>query len=109
MTLDGASIVWADLDVDADDLTGASKEVQHRGEEHQPPAVRDSSLDDDVGLDAPDDLLERKDVLRELDDWNSRAIEIVSVPVAPGLPHEGRAELAQLGVVALRLNVFCTL
>ena len=67
MRLDRRAIVRPDLDVDADRAAMAHRREQ-AGVEHQRTAMRHAGLDDHIGAQPPDDLLNADHVFGELDD-----------------------------------------
>ncbi len=70
-----------------DHLTGFSRiavveQRQHRRAENQRAAVGDAGLDDEVGLDLPDEFLGGDDILRVLDDRTTEPREIIRILIA---------------------------
>ncbi len=82
MRLDGAAIVRADLDVDADHAAAAHG-LEEAGVEDERSAVGDARLDDDVGLHPVDHLLDAQHVLGKLDDGAAHPAERVDVLGVP--------------------------
>src|SRR4051812_34202098 len=80
--LDRRAVVGPDLDVDSEHLTIAPEQGEHRCGEHERATVRNAGLDHEVRPDTPDDLLERYEILRVLDDRTSEPGEVVRVPIA---------------------------
>ena len=72
MALDRQPVVLPDLDVDADD-PAPPEQLEDRRVQDERPAVGDAALDDDLGPDPPDQLLDDDDVLGQLDDRDARA------------------------------------
>ena len=66
-------------------------QLEHRRREDQRAAVRDAGLDDQLGLQRPDQLLHRDDVLRVLDDRPAEPGEVVRVLGGDRRRHEPRA------------------
>src|SRR4051794_20251986 len=81
MALDRVPVVLTNVDVDANDLGIAAEQFEHRGVEQDASSARNSSLDYEVWFDTPDDLLEREDVLRKLNDRCAQPPKVVGVPV----------------------------
>ena len=93
-------VVLADFDVDADHEAIAAEQLEDRRRERQRAAVGDAGLDDDLRLDSPDQLLDRDDVLRVLDDRQAEPVEVVRVAVLVELSRRGSLSHADdVGVV----------
>src|SRR5919201_1579758 len=82
VALDLRSILRPNLDVDAHDTPIAAEHMQQRSPEHQRPPMGDAGLDDQVGLHAPDDFLDRDDVIGKLDDRPAEPAEVIGVAIA---------------------------
>ena len=107
MRLDRRAVVRPDFDVDADRAA-----MPHRGEqagvEHQRAAMRDAGLDDHVGAEPPDHLLDADHVLRKLDDRAAHPTEAVDVFHVPAAAQPGcRHRLERLGRVQRMLLFAC--
>ena len=76
VTLDGQTVVLADLDVYPDDSTTAQK-LEQRGVEDQGAPMGYSALNDDVRSLFPDQLLDHQDVFGELNDRDPEPGDLV--------------------------------
>ena len=82
VALQRESVVFADLDVDADHVALA-QQVEDRRVEDDRAAMRHAALDDDVGADLPDELLHHHDVFRRLDDGDAEPRRLVADLLLP--------------------------
>src|ERR1039457_6633181 len=72
----------SNVDVDAEDLPLAAQQLEDAGGKYERSAVGDASLDHEVGLRAPDQLLDDDDVFWMLDDRDTEPAEVVRVTMS---------------------------
>jgi hypothetical protein len=80
---DGAAVVRTDLDIDADDPPRSAHRLEQRRVEDQRAPVRDAGLDDDVGPQVEDHLLQPDEILRVLDDRAAEPGESIGIFLVP--------------------------
>ena len=94
MVLNGGTVVRADVDVDTQNFAGRLRWVndsarlngiahvqqrKHGCTENQRPTMRNTRLDDQIRLDAPDEFLHRNDILRVLNDRAILPVVVVRI------------------------------
>ena len=100
MTFDGLAIVRTDVEVDAQDFAVALQ-LQQRGVVDDRTTMGDTTLDDQIRLDLPNDLLHCHHVLRQLDDRAAHPREVVAVLVTSRFVEEITGQASEFLVVTL--------
>src|SRR5262245_26191963 len=83
VAFDSLALLRADFDVDSDHATLAGHGLEQRSTEDQRAAVRYSCLDDDIGTQCEDHLLQPHQILRMLDDRAAEPCESVGIFLVP--------------------------
>src|SRR6476620_8565412 len=103
VVLDRPAVLGAYLDVDPDDTSIAAHRLEQGGVEDQRTSVSHAGLDNDIGLQCEDDLLQPDQVFRMLDDRSPEPCERVGVFLIPaGLEPQIRKQLESLFAVEVQ-------
>ena len=95
MRLNLGAVVIANININTEHTAVIAEQLQHRRVKDQRTAMRDTGLNNEIRLGVPNDFLQRREILRKLNDRATEPGEIVGIlvrrngvdPVDRSLPH----------------------
>src|SRR5262249_32321166 len=105
MSLDFFSIVSTNIDIDSQDTAFAAEQLQHRGIKNDGPSVCHTRLDNALGLNGPNQLLQGQDVLGKLNDRPSHPGEVIRIFVGSRFQHPLQRKPGESSVSTLTLDI----